>query len=58
MLLDSISFELPEWQGPTAEERGGRPEWFDLLFGSDGDGFFLPAPIRFRQQPAELWREN
>ena len=58
MLLDPISFELPDWQDPLSIERAGRLEWFHRLFGSNGDGFFLSSPIRTWQEPLQLFGDN
>ncbi len=42
MQLEPIS--LPDWKAPPIGECTGRPDWFEPLFGSDGDGGFLPGP--------------
>jgi hypothetical protein len=55
---DPISFDLPAWQQSLALEHPGRPEWFERLFGWDGDGFFLPGPVRFWERSTEFCGRN
>jgi hypothetical protein len=58
VLLDPISFELPDWQEPLSVGHAKRWEWFDRLSGSNGDGHFLASPIRIWQRPVQLFGDN
>jgi hypothetical protein len=58
MLLDAISFELPDWEEPLSIERADRMKWFERLASANGDGAALPTPVRLRQQAVELQGDN
>lgn len=58
MLPSPISFELPNWEQLLSVGPVGRPVWFERLFGQDGDGAFLPSPVRLRRRPGNLWGDN
>jgi hypothetical protein len=58
MLLDPTTVQLSDPKEPMGAERTERPEWFERLLSANGDGAFLPNPIRSSQPSAELWGDN
>jgi hypothetical protein len=59
MLLDPTTLDLSHLDEPMSAERAARPEWFERLLRANGDGAYLPNPIRSSQpSSAEMWGDN